>query len=182
MSMPLTRLSAAVTTAIGFSSNVGRHLPAVSSIRFQSSKAAAVKGKPTKFSSKTSSPAIKKKKGSSSGSTGQRDKALDVALRALDAKKKPEPPISEEEKKRRCEIGRNHVIGRFERHNEIHHDLACKLVMKQHAIKMMPKDSFLREEALRIDYTTEEFEPPLARHVPMETPPVRSGRNSRRVY
>ena len=178
MSMTLTRLSAAAVAAIGPSSSLGRLHPAVTTIRFQSSKEGAAKGKPTKFSSKVSNTAGKKKRGASSPS-GQRDKALDVVIRALDAPQKREPPISEEELQRRHEIGRNHVIGRFEWHNAIQHDLTCKLAMKQHAIKMIPRDSALREEALRTDYTTEEVEPPLARHIPKENPPIPSARNSR---
>ncbi|KAI2492807.1 hypothetical protein MHU86_21722 [Fragilaria crotonensis] len=108
MSSPLTRLSAAAVAAIGTPGSLGRLRPTTASltdttIRFQSSKAAAPKGKPTKFSSKTSSTASSKKKKGSSSSTGQRDKSLDLVIRALDAPKMKEP-ISEEEKQRRYEI------------------------------------------------------------------------------
>ena len=96
-----------------------------------------------------------------------------------------EPPISEEEQQRRHDIGRNYVIGRFEQHNAFHHDLACKLAMKQHAIKMLPRNSKIRDEALRTDYNLDGVEPPLARHIPQETPPapsVKNARSSRRTY
>lgn len=53
-----------------------------------------------------------------------RSKDLDLLLAALNAPSRREPPISIEEKARRHEIGRNYVIGRFQQHNEIHHDLA----------------------------------------------------------
>ena len=61
-----------------------------------------------------------------------RDKNLELILASLDAPQRVEPEIPPEEKARRYEIGRNYVIGRFEQHNEFHHDLACKIQLKKH--------------------------------------------------
>jgi hypothetical protein len=96
-----------------------------------------------------------------------RAKNLALVLAALDAPERKEPPISDEEKARRHEIGRNYVIGRFNQHNEIEHDLSCKIQMKKHAIKMLPRN-YLREEALK---PNDEM-PPLWRHLPVWTPPI----------
>lgn len=93
---------------------------------------------------------------------------LPLILAALDAPMRQEPTISEEERERRYQIGRNYVIGKFRQHNEIHHDLACKLQLKNHAIRMLPKNTKLREEALKID----ESGPPSWRHHPVWTPPI----------
>jgi hypothetical protein len=83
--------------------------------------------------------------------SGGRPNDLQLILAALDAPMRQEPALSQEERDRRFQIGRNYVIGKFREHNEIHHDLACKLQLKKHAINMLPKKSKLREEALRID-------------------------------
>jgi hypothetical protein len=140
---------------------VSRNVPAVTMVRFLSSK---------KQSSK------KNKNAYTGQNQGSRDRALDIILRCLDAPKATEPPISEEERQRRHEIGRNYVIGRFEAHNELNHDLACKLVMKQHAIQMLPRDSKLREEALKVNYSTTESVTPLDRPLPTEDGPLVIGR------
>lgn len=126
----------------------------------------------------------KKKKRGSSGEGG-RDKQLELVLRALDAPKTRPPPADEEEMARRYQVGRNYNIGCFERHNENQHDLACKLAMKQHAIKMLPKDSKIREEALNVDYgltklgPNDPLVPPLEQPIPREFPPVVKTRKSR---
>lgn len=104
------------------------------------------------------------------GAVGGRDKYLELALASLDAPRLKEPPISAEEKARRYRIGRNYVIGRFEQHNELNHDLSCKMKLKNHAIKMLPKNnSKLREEALKVD---ENDGPPLWRLFATWTPPI----------
>mmetsp|Transcript_25600 Transcript_25600/g.36078 ORF Transcript_25600/g.36078 Transcript_25600/m.36078 type:complete len:185 (+) Transcript_25600:18-572(+) len=97
-----------------------------------------------------------------------RDKQLEVALAALNAPVAKEPEVDEEEKKRRYEIGRNYNIGRANRHNDLHHDLSCKVRLKNHAIRMLPKNSKVREEALKIDPSG----PPLWRDIPADTPPI----------
>ena len=97
-----------------------------------------------------------------------RDKTLDLVLKALDAPKRVEPPISDEEKKRRHEIGRNYVVGKFKEHNAMMHDLACKIQLKKHAVKMLPKQSKLKEEALKIDAEG----PPPWRSFAAWTPPI----------
>ena len=80
-----------------------------------------------------------------------------------------------EEAVKNHEIGRQYVIGKFQVHNEIRHDLACKMRLKEHAIRLMPRLSdelgYLREEALKID-VTEESMPPLFRSIPLDTPPI----------
>lgn len=108
----------------------------------------------------------KKKKGKSE--EGGRDKVLDLVLRALDSKKKQPPKPDEEEAARRYQIGRNYVIGRFEQHNTLENDLSCKLAMKHHAIKLLPRNSYIREAALTVDDTI----PPYDRHIPRWYPPI----------
>ena len=89
-------------------------------------------------------------------------------MAALDAPSKVEPPVSVEEAQRRAKIGRDYVIGRFRQHNEIDHDLTCKIKLKQHALKMLPPGR-LRDEALKID---ERQVAPLWRHIAVWTPPI----------
>lgn len=128
-------------------------------------------------SSKRTSNVVKKKKKGKKSNTGEggRDKQLDLVIRSLDAKKARPPPPDDEELARRNVMGRNYVIGRFEQHNALQHDLSCKIVMKQHAIKMLPRDSRIREQALNVNYGTTRMDaeavPPLERHVPTEHPP-----------
>ena len=119
---------------------------------------------------KTKQPKVKKKmKNSAKKAEGGRDRHLDVILRALDAPVLKPPPASEEEMQRRHEIGKAYNIGTWEQHNAIHHDLNCKLRLKNHAIDMLPKDSMWKEEALKIDY----FDgPPYWRGIPTWTPPI----------
>ena len=89
---------------------------------------------------------------------GTRDKFMDLVLQALDAPEGTEPPLSEEEKERRYQIGRNHVIGRFKRHNEHNHDITCKLHIKQHALQMLPRHSYIKDDAMK-QYERDEKEP-----------------------
>ena len=106
---------------------------------------------------------------------GKGDRLYNILVKAVDSQPRPRPDFSPEEAAKNSEIGRQYVIGRFKRHNEINHDLACKIRLKQHAIRMMPKLSdelgYLREEALKID-DTEESMPPLFRPIPLDTPPI----------
>merc|ERR1712238_437539 len=104
-------------------------------------------------------------------SSGIRDRLTDVMIRAIDAKPRIPSVLSEDEKKRRYIIGRNHVIGGWQRHNENAHDLACKIRMKKHAIKLLPKSSWLKDEAITIDMS-ESALPPIYRPIPVDTPPI----------
>lgn len=111
----------------------------------------------------------KKEKKSSKGDTG-RSRDLEIMLACLDApKNKPPPPADEEETKRREDIRKAYTIGKFKQHNEENHDLACKMRMKRHAINMLPKNTPLKEKAMRID--DDQF-PPRWRHIPAWTPPI----------
>jgi len=101
----------------------------------------------------------------------EKDRLTQVLIRAIDAKPREEPTPSKEEAARRHEIGTNYVIGNFKRHNEVNHDLACKIRLKNNAIKMLPKNSMIREDALKINIDDESC-PPLSRLIPMETPPI----------
>lgn len=118
------------------------------------------------------SPAAKKKaKAASDGPSEEataNNKTYKMVVDALDAPITKPPPASEEEMARRAKIGRNHVIGRFESHNAFQHDLACKIRMKNHAMKMLPKHSLIRNAALEIDSEG----PPKWRHIPVWTPPI----------
>ena len=115
-----------------------------------------------------------------------------MVVTALDAPYVGPPAASEEEMAHRYQIGRNFVIGSWERHNEMNHDLAVKIRMKRYAIKNLPKEGQLgdglvsvnnegeaiqetsvygrwREEAMKID----DFPgPPGHRPIPMYTPPI----------
>lgn len=95
-------------------------------------------------------------------------KDLKLIMACLDAPMKKEGPIPDEEKERRYKIGRDHVIGRFKQHNEMAHDLTCKMRLKAHAINMLPKNTKLREQALKI---SDEM-PPKWRNIPVWTPPI----------
>ena len=112
----------------------------------------------------------KEKKSAKKVQAGGRDRALDLLIRAIDAPVAQPPPASAEEMQRRFDIGRAYNIGTSKRHNKLNHDLNCKLRMKQHAIDMLPRDSVLREEALKID--EDDDGPPMWRHVPVWTPPI----------
>lgn len=117
---------------------------------------------------KTKQAKVKKKEKPRKSDDTARSKELNIMLAALDAPVKKEPPISEEEKARRHEIGRNYNIGRFRFHNEIHQDLAQKINLKKHAIKMLPRNSKVKEEALK-----ESDEAPMPwRRIPHWTPPI----------
>jgi hypothetical protein len=110
---------------------------------------------------------VKKKKKGKQTEAGH-DRHLDLILRALDAPISKPPEFTEEEKARNYEIGKNYVIGMYERHNAINHDLACKMKMKTFAIKMLPRNSWIKEEALKVDHSA----PPLWRPIPQDTPPI----------
>lgn len=109
---------------------------------------------------------VKKKDRSKQQEGGRKD--LDLILACLDAPVRKEGPISDEEKARRHKIGRDYVIGRFEQNNTFDHELSSKINMKLHAVNMLPKNSRIREEALKIDHEG----PPLWRNQPTWTPPI----------
>ena len=119
---------------------------------------------------KTKQLKVKKKvKNSAKKAEGGRDRHLDLILRALDAPILKPPPASEEEMQRRHDVGRAYNIGTWEQHNALHHDLNCKLRLKNHAIDMLPRDTMWKEEALKID---ENDGPPYWRGIPTWTPPI----------
>lgn len=103
------------------------------------------------------------------------DRITNILTKAIDSKPRPRPALSPEELTTNHEIGRNYVIGRFKVHNEIHHDLACKIRLKEHAIRMMPRNTddlaYLRTKALEIDGSIATM-PPLYRSIPLDTPPI----------
>mmetsp|Transcript_19285 Transcript_19285/g.27132 ORF Transcript_19285/g.27132 Transcript_19285/m.27132 type:complete len:184 (-) Transcript_19285:62-613(-) len=105
------------------------------------------------------------------GGADTRNRITDILIRAFDAKPRTPPEPSEEEKQRRIKIGRDYGIFMFQRQNAINHDLACKIRMKRQAIKMLPRGSWLKEEALKIDMT-EETLPPFYRPLLTYTPPI----------
>jgi len=104
------------------------------------------------------------------------DKLTNLLIKAIDAKPTPRPKFSPEEYAKHYEIGRNYVIGSFKVHNETNHDLACKIRLKNHAIKMIPRSTdeelaYLRENALLIEVDDNSL-PPVHRSIPLDTPPV----------
>jgi hypothetical protein len=90
---------------------------------------------------------VKKKEKKSDKEDSESQKMISQLNECLEAQTRKEGPISAEEKARRMIVGRNHVIGRFKQHNEIMHDISCKVKMKQHAVKMLPPGP-LKEHAL----------------------------------
>jgi hypothetical protein len=110
---------------------------------------------------------VKKKEKQSSGDHS-RPRDLEVILSALDAPVTKPPPADEEELARRERIRKAYTVGKFKQHNEENHDLTCKLKLKQHALKMLPRDSKLKEKALQIDSAG----PPRWRRIPAWTPPI----------
>lgn len=112
------------------------------------------------------------------------DRMMDVLIRFLDADykqpgRKEVPLPSAEEMERRYHIGRNYNIGTSKEHNVVMHDLACKLKMKNHALKMLPRHSNgarpdldkLREHAFSVSMD-DEYMPREDRIIPGETPPI----------
>jgi len=99
----------------------------------------------------------------------QYQKDLDNIIAALDAPIRYEPPITVEEQERRRQIVRNFCIGNFQRHNEMEHDLSCKMKVKLHAIRMLPQQSKLKKAALDTDVGDE---PPNWKGFPVWTPPI----------
>lgn len=125
-------------------------------------KASAPPKKQTKKVNKGGGPGDKEVGISSS------DKVYKTLVACLDAPGRKAPRASDEEMARRAEIGRQYVIGNFEQHNELNHDISCKIKMKIFAVKMLPRGSMWKEEALKV---TREG-PPLYRKIPVLTPPI----------
>ncbi|KAL9189253.1 hypothetical protein ACHAXT_011743 [Thalassiosira profunda] len=110
-------------------------------------------------------------------------KLTELMTLAIDAPYRSPPPASKEEMERRYNVGRNYVIGSWERHNELMHDLAVKMRMKRYALRMLPKPGELgdatvegesvhgrwRDEAYKIN---DDWGPPEHRRIPMLTPPI----------
>jgi hypothetical protein len=111
---------------------------------------------------------VKKKDKPKKEDEAGKSREYNLVISALDAPMRKEPPISEEEKARRHEIGRNYNIGRFRFHNQVHQDLTNKIHLKKHAIKMLPRNSKIKEEALKENTES----PPPWRPIPAWTPPI----------
>lgn len=111
---------------------------------------------------------VKKKDKSKKEDESGKSKEYNLIISALDAPVRKEPPISDDEKARRHEIGRNYNIGRFRFHNQVQQDLTFKIHLKKHAINMLPRDSKIKEEALKEN----DEAPPPWRLIPSWTPPI----------
>ncbi len=114
--------------------------------------------------------------GGDGGGESKKDRLTDILVKFLDAQPRSPTPPSPEEAQRRHTIGRNYVIGSFNRHNDIEHDLACKIKLKQHAIALLPSKGdeefgYLRNEALKVDMG-EGAVPPYYRPIAADTPPI----------
>ena len=120
---------------------------------------------------KKQSPSAKKNQAASTGPSEDAiagSKTYKMVVDALDAPVTKPPPASKEEMDRRHQVGKNYVIGSFESHNALEHDLACKIRLKNHAVKMLPKNSAIRKAAMEVD----DEGPPKWRHIPVWTPPI----------
>ena len=109
-----------------------------------------------------------KRKDKRDKNSGGRTKELEVILAALDAPTIKAPVPDQEEAERRERIMKAYTVGRWKQHNDLNHDLACKIQMKKHAVKMLPKDSKLKEEAMKVD----SLGPPRWRTIPAWTAPI----------
>jgi len=118
---------------------------------------------------------VKKKEKKSAGGKkgGGRDEQINLLARALDVKPDGPPPPSEEELARRAEIVKAYTKGNFEFHNDINHDLANKIKLKNHAIKMLPREHNWKKEAVKISMAKGDIGPPYGRHIPTDYPPVK---------
>ena len=132
---------------------------------------------------------IKEKSGSASKLAAKEAKSnrlVDLMTKAYDAPLLQPPTVSDEEMALRAEIGRNHVIGSFKRHNELNHDLAVKIRMKKHAMKLLPKEGELGDEPIEGTNNksvhgkwraaafkqNDRWGPPDSRPIPLLTPPI----------
>ena len=88
----------------------------------------------------------KEKKGPSASKlekqVSQESRMEALLIKAYDAPALLPPSPSVEEANRRYEVGRNYVIGSFERHNEMYHDLAVKIRMKRYALQLLPREKY----------------------------------------
>ena len=119
------------------------------------------------------------------------NKMYEIMIKAFDAPGGVIPKASEEEMAHRYNIGRNYVIGCFKRHNEINHDLAVKIRMKNYALEQLPREHYdLGDVQIIKDEKTGETEslygkwkrealhipkylaPPEHRHIAMHTAPI----------
>ena len=141
---------------------------------------------------KTAQKKVKtKEKGTSASKLAAKEananRLVDLMTKAYDAPYTIPPKASAEEMARRAEIGRNYVIGSFKRHNEIYHDLACKIRMKKHAMKLLPREGDVGDEPIDIDGSKktvygkwrssalqerDRWGPPDTRPIPLLTPPI----------
>ena len=105
------------------------------------------------------------------------DRISNLLIKAIDSQPRPRPKFSPEEQAKHYEIGRNYVIGNHQVHNELNHDLACKIRLKNHAITMMPRNTdeklgYLKKHAMTVDMD-EESMVPMYRTIPLDTPPIK---------
>ena len=132
-----------------------------------------------------------KEKGASASKMAAKEaktnRLVDLMTKAYDTPITAPPKVSEEEMAIRATIGRNYVIGCFQRHNEHNHDLAVKIRMKKHAMKLLPKEGEIgdtpiegskknktvygkwREAAFKVNHN---WGPPDSRPIPLLTPPI----------
>lgn len=130
-----------------------------------------------------------KEKGASASKLADKEakanRLVDLMTKAYDAPYTQPPKVSAEEMAKRAEIGRNYVIGSFKRHNELMHDLAVKIRMKKHAMKLLPREGEIgdtpiegtkksvygkwRSAAFKLN---DRWGPPDWRPIPMLTPPI----------
>jgi hypothetical protein len=74
----------------------------------------------------------------------------ELLVKAYDAPWTKAPVADEEEMARRYRVGREYVIGCWERHNEENHELAVKIRMKRYAIKRLPKEGEIGDSLIEI--------------------------------
>uniref|UniRef100_A0A7S0CAF8 Uncharacterized protein n=1 Tax=Proboscia inermis TaxID=420281 RepID=A0A7S0CAF8_9STRA len=113
------------------------------------------------------------KKGGDGGKKGKGDPIYETMLLCHDGQYEiKEPPISDEEKKRRKDVYQAYNRGMSERHNARKHDLASKIKLKNRAIKMLPDGTMWKEEALDDKREEGEGSFPAWYNIPMDTPAI----------
>lgn len=168
--------------------------PPLSSIRSISTTLSLLQPMPVKKTSseepKTAQKKVKtKEKGASASKLADKEaksnRLVELMTKAYDAPYTQPPKVSAEEMAVRAEIGRNYVIGSFQRHNERNHDLAVKIRMKRHAMKLLPKEGEIGDEPIEGQKKSvygkwraaafkenDRWGPPDSRPIPLLTPPI----------
>lgn len=199
--IPAAQTAVASSRSITYCSCILPHRSISTTPSLQQALPAANKKKAAPETPKASQKKVNKEKKGPSASKLEKSASAEtriesLLIKAIDAPYLIPPKPSIEEAERRYNVGRNYVIGSFQRHNEMYHDLAVKIRMKRYALQLLPRETFdlgdvttttttvgsgdieqksksvyatWKSNALKINPN---WGPPDHRHVPMHTPPI----------